>query len=150
MAELLGIVASSLTVLEVAAKAGERVIALKRLWDEIKNVPETIKNLMRQIDIIDPVLAQMEVDCAEFALRPGSMIWNDHSTKLSVYYCREAMQNLSGLISDLATDIDSAKRAKRGAAKLKVALKKETLANCECRLQNAVHLLMVAQQCYLA
>jgi hypothetical protein len=35
MAEILGIVSSCITIVEVAGKLGSRALRLKRLWDEV-------------------------------------------------------------------------------------------------------------------
>jgi len=99
---------------------------------------------MRQIEILDPVLDEIESDLGQqpaqpgsqgqLGMRPGSIIWNDQSTRLSLEYCRIAAKDLTSLIDNLTEHINSPRRTKRGASKIKVVLKKETLAKYEARL----------------
>lgn len=46
MAELLGII----TVVETAGKVGSSILKLKRLWDEVKDVPQSIRALMDELE----------------------------------------------------------------------------------------------------
>jgi len=149
MAELLGVVASGIAVVQVAAEVGDRALALKRLWDEIKDVPETITSLVSQIEVLTPILDQINIDFSQFSLRPGSIIWNDKGAQICASHCRRAKEELSRLAEDLSAHVDSTKRSRRGIAKIKVVMKKETLAKYETRLSRSLQLLSLANTCYL-
>ena len=149
MAELLGVVASGMAVVQVAAEVGDRALALKRLWDEIKDVPSTIRGYVDEIEMLTPVLDEMDQEFKDFALRPGSMIWNDQSAQRCLTHCRQAKEELSKLIDDLSMHVNSGQRSRRGVAKLKVVMKKETLSRYENRLKMALQLLNFAHMSYM-
>ncbi|KAK8135099.1 hypothetical protein PG984_007111 [Apiospora sp. TS-2023a] len=125
MAEVLGAVASSIALVEVAGKAGGAVIKLKKLWDETNNVPETIADLMMQIECLDPAIWEAETHFAQ-STPPLSF---------------GTMQPRGG--------INTAKRGRRKLAYLKVMLKKDELRSLEKRLETAVRMLQSAQNGYM-
>ncbi|KAK6224011.1 hypothetical protein LQW54_000157 [Pestalotiopsis sp. IQ-011] len=148
MAEVLGVVASGIAVVDAAGQIGSGIIKLRRLWDEIKDVPETINSLMQQLELLAMVIGEMETmqhSSAGDAIRP----FNSKGMQLSMIRCREAMNTLDDLVSKLAMHVDSEKRSKRAKAKLKVALSKDNLAQCHNRLKDTVQLLQFAQGLYL-
>ncbi|KAK7978784.1 hypothetical protein PG988_006274 [Apiospora saccharicola] len=147
MAEVLGAVASSIALVEVAGKDGGAVFKLKRLWDEINNVPETIADLMIQIECLDPAIWEAETHFAQPAISP--LLWNDAAARRSAQCCRTALQRLTDLVDDLSAQINTAKRGRRKIACLKVMLKKEELRSLEKRLETAVRMLQSAQNGYM-
>ncbi|ETS84903.1 hypothetical protein PFICI_02928 [Pestalotiopsis fici W106-1] len=129
MAELLGVVASAITVAEVAAKAGGAIPKLKALWDEIQNMENEL-NVYRA-SVINPILL------------------NDGAMRKSTQYCRESLQSLSHLVDDMSVQIQNQKKLRRGLAKAKIVLKKHVLVDLEARLRKALALLSLAQQSYM-
>ncbi|KAK7757364.1 hypothetical protein SLS62_000376 [Diatrype stigma] len=149
MAEIFGVVASSIAVAEVASKVGGVVPRLKRLWNEIQNVPDTINDLMKQIDILDPVIWEMETEINERRASINPMLFNDSALRKSTEYCRVAVSDLTHLVDELNTRVDTERKLKRRLGKLKVVLKAQTIADYERRLGKAVSILNLAQQSYL-
>lgn len=152
MAEILGAVASGLAVAEVGLKVGGTVWKLKRLWQQVHEVPETIKDLMRQIEIMDPVLANHETDLvvqnADLHEQPPTR--HSSPATLSAAYCREALNDLRCLIEDLDRAIKSETRSRRTFARMGVMLKKDTIRGFQDRLERAIKLLQWTQVNYLA
>ncbi|KAI4595135.1 hypothetical protein KJ359_007110 [Pestalotiopsis sp. 9143b] len=147
MAEVLGVVASGIAVVDAAGLIGSGIIKLRRLWNEIKDVPETINSLMQQLELLAVVIGEMETiqhSTAGDAMRP----FNSQGMKLSMMRCREALDTMDNLVSKLAMHVDSEKRSKRARARLKVALSKDNLVRCHDRLKDTVQLLQFAQGCY--
>ncbi|KAF3000018.1 hypothetical protein E8E14_004688 [Neopestalotiopsis sp. 37M] len=150
MAELLGVVASAITVAEVAAKAGGAIPKLKKLWDEVQNVPETIQDLLRQIEILDPMIWEMENELNTYRTSIiNPMLFDDTAMRRSTHYSRESLQNLSNIVDDMSIQIQHQKKVWRGLARAKVVLKKQVLADLEARLRKALTLLSLAQQSYM-
>ncbi|KAK8862805.1 ankyrin repeat-containing protein [Apiospora arundinis] len=89
MAEVLGAVASGIALAEVAWKAGGAVSKLKRLWNETKNVPETIADLMIQIECLDPAIWEAETHFVHTGLPPE--LWDDAAARKSANCCRIAL-----------------------------------------------------------
>ncbi|SPO02984.1 uncharacterized protein DNG_05665 [Cephalotrichum gorgonifer] len=148
MAEILGIVASGLTVVEVAARLGTGAFTLKRVWAQVKGAPQTITALVDEIGMISPLLEQLEADTTSLAL-PDHTTHSDPSAKQAVDFCRRALDEVSAITDDLTAQVNSAGKARRGAAKVKIALRKDLLADYENRLRWVVTILGLAQQYYL-
>ncbi|KAF7528026.1 hypothetical protein G7054_g10304 [Neopestalotiopsis clavispora] len=145
MAELVGLVASSIAIVETAGKVACAVLALKKLWDEIQDVPDTVRNLMTEIEVLEPILTVIEDDFSD----TGSRLPNDRASQLALAYCRKAVNDLEELVRHLSANLQAAKRSKRGRAKVRFILEKETLRKLQDRMQAAVRLLTLAQQTYL-
>jgi hypothetical protein len=143
MGEILGIVASGIAVAQLAQATGSVVLKLKQLWNEIENTGNTIQDLMDQIDCLDPALWEAERTFNQNIL--PSQVWDDTAAKNSARYCRIALQKLTGIVTDLSAEIDSAKRHQKSIGIMKVILKRKQLGAIENRLANAVRILHVAQ-----
>lgn len=145
MAEVLGTISSALAVAEVGLKVGGTMLKLRELWKEVQGVPETIRDLMREIDIMEPLLADIERDLQDDTSLDPSSAFNPAPGRMSASFCQEPLRELQGLVRDLSAGIGSAKKRKRGIAKVKVLLRKEDLNKFQSRLERAVRLLQSAQ-----
>ncbi|KAL2284391.1 hypothetical protein FJTKL_09086 [Diaporthe vaccinii] len=152
MAEILGAVASGLAVAEVGLKVGGTVSKLKKLWQEVHDVPATIQYLMRQIEMMDPILSDHEtnLDIQTTALPRQLLTCNGAPATQSTTYCREALNDLQRLAEDLDVALESEKRSRRTFARTRVVLKKETIKEFQYRLERAIRLLQWTQVNYLA
>lgn len=152
MAEILGAVASGLAVAEVGLKVGGTVWKLKRLWQQVHEVPETIQDLMRQIEIMEPVLVNHE---ANLQVRDAGLLEqlptpHGPPATLSAEYCREALNDLRNLVEDLDRAIKTETRSRRTFARVGVVLKKDTIRGFQDRLERAIKLLQWTQVNFLA
>lgn len=143
MAEILGAVASGLAVAEVGLKVGGTVWKLKKLWQEVHEVPATIRDLMRQIEMMDPILSDHETLPTRLSAYDGA------PTTQSAAHCREALNDLQCLVEDLNVAVDSERRSRRTFARMRVVLKKDTIKGFQDRLERATRLLQLAQVSYL-
>lgn len=152
MAEVLGAVASGLAIAEVGLKVGGTVWKLRRLWQQVHEVPETIQDLMRQIEMMDPILSDHEANLAIHSTAPlrHPPVYNAASAIQSAAYCREALGDLRRLVDDLDGAVESEKRSRRTLARMRVMLKKDTIKGFQDRLERAIRLLQWAQVNYLA
>lgn len=147
MAETLGVAASGITVAQISMQVGGTVLKLKKLWDEIKAVPDDIADLMEQIECLSPILCETENGFNQSGLPPIS--WDELASRPTSMYCRKALQNLTVMVDELSYQINSAKKRHRKIAAVKVVLKKDLLRKLERRLESAVRMLTLAQQSYL-
>jgi len=149
MAEALGIAASGIAVAQAAGSAAGIVLKLKRLWDDIKDVPESIQDLMEQIEYLGLALSEAEellgYNPGQAALSPPSK----RAAQQCLDYYRKSWQNLSHLVDELSAQINSNSRVGRKLGHLKFVLKKEQFKTLERRLRGAVSMLQLAQQFYL-
>lgn len=138
---LVGLVASSLTLLEVADKVTSGLFRLKRLWNEVKDVPEAIGDILTRLNVLIPVVVEIDEDIKE-----GSALSGNSAATLSLSYCQNAIDELTFVIDDLSHNIESVRGFRRNAARLKVVLKNETVSKYEKKLEWAIQLLLLAQQ----
>lgn len=151
MAEMLGTVSSAIAVVEVGLKVGGTLLKLREIWKEVQNVPQKIQDIMNQIDIYEPILAdfQRHLEVEHKTSQSGgtsALLGASIGTNTSTY-CREALHNLQDLVRDLSDQINSAKRWERGFGKLKVLLKKDDLTQFQLQLERASRLLQLAHMC---
>ncbi|KAJ3548018.1 hypothetical protein NM208_g1209 [Fusarium decemcellulare] len=145
MAEILGIVSSVITIVEVAGKLGASTIKLKRLWDEVHDVPASIRRCIEELELLAPAIEEMDL---EFQ-RTRDMVQHDSAARRSVEYSRKAMQTLEILIRDMEGQIASTRKSKKLLAQLKVRLKRDVIEEHQHRLQSALRLVNLSQQTYL-
>ncbi|KAF5710767.1 hypothetical protein FGLOB1_5297 [Fusarium globosum] len=145
MAEILGLASSIITIVEVAGKLGTNAIRLKRLWDEVQDVPSSIQRCIEQLEILAPAIEEMD---HEFE-KTRNMIQNDSAAKRSLEYSRKAVETLDTLVRDMETQISAAKTSKRLVAQLKVRIKRDVIEDQQLRLTSALQLLSLSQQTYL-
>ncbi|RYP07837.1 hypothetical protein DL765_008990 [Monosporascus sp. GIB2] len=148
MAEALGVAASGIAIAQVTSQVGVAVVKLKKFCDEVKDVPDDIANLLQQIDCLDPALCEAENSFESTGL--PAMLWNDAAAKRSTTYCRNALKALTEIVDEMAVQIKHHRRLNRKVASVKVVLRKDTLKKLEKRLENAVRMLTLAQQSYIA
>ncbi|KAM6532779.1 hypothetical protein FALCPG4_005829 [Fusarium falciforme] len=145
MAETLGVVSSIIAIVGVAGKLGTSTFKLKRLWDEVQDVPTNIQRCIEQLEILAPAIQEME---SEFE-QTREMVQNDTAAKRSLEYSQKAMDTLEALIRDMEGRIESARKSKKLLTQLKVRLRKDVLEEHQQRLQFALQLVSLSQQTYL-
>ncbi|KAK1584995.1 uncharacterized protein LY79DRAFT_591847 [Colletotrichum navitas] len=119
-------------------------VVLKKLWDEVQDVPNEISQLVRQLEVVRPVLAEME---SEFTQQTHK-VYHNSAANLSMEYCQQAVAELDALAEDLRSRIEAAKRSRRNITKLKVTFKKEQIRGYQEKIQFALQLLSLSQQTY--
>ncbi len=144
MAEVLGIVASSIAVVQAAQALSQAILSLTRLWGEVRDVPETIRHLVEDLELSGQIVAEIETEL--LGSSPDSL---SISQRLVIERCRQAHRDLSDLVDDLGADIASLRRQKKLFARVKVLLKKDSLEKYEKRLQRAWRFLNFAVQLHV-
>ncbi|KAI1410444.1 hypothetical protein F5Y13DRAFT_202241 [Hypoxylon sp. FL1857] len=142
MAEILGVIASAITVVEIAATTACAISRLKELHNEVQNVPSAIQDLIQQVKILEPFLREME------QIDNNPDLLNDAAIREVVRYCRSLLHELTKAVDDLYEQINIQKKLKRAIARSKVALKKQILSDFEKRLQKVVRMLSIAHESY--
>jgi hypothetical protein len=147
MAEVLGVVASGIAVVQAAQSLGAAAISLSRLWREVKDVPNTIQDLIEELEVSGQVVSVIE---SELGTPESSSSPLTSLLCLTIERCRQAHKNLEGLVNDLRADIASSRRRKKLLASVKVVLKKDMLESYERRLRRALRFLDSAVQLHTA
>lgn len=147
MAEAIGVAASGIALAEVAGKIVTTSLAIKRLIDDVKELPETFRLLLDQIDVLTPVLVEASSDTATgSAAAPSPM---DRALDAAAAQCSKALDQLKSLASELSDQIEKSRGFRRKVIAVKIALHKDAVAKHEKRLDKAVQLLLIAQQTYI-
>jgi len=139
MAEVLSVVASGIAVTQAAQTVGQAIFSVQ-LWREVKDAPETIQNMLDDLEVTGELVAAIEAELESSALSTGPD-GNSCLTPLqdlTIRRCRQIQKKLGDFVGDLAADIASSRKRKRLLAKAQVVLKKETLASYERRLEKAL------------
>ena len=146
MAELLGVISSSIALAEVVTKLTSSIIKLKDYWNQINDAPDELKWLIRETEMFGLILAEVEAHSAQHAL--ASSFMNNRATMQSLVLCKEASAELDIVVRDLGQNLNSPSRFHRSYAAVKMVAKKNKLEKYKTRLRNVTSLFSVSQQCY--
>ncbi|KAK1458881.1 hypothetical protein CMEL01_01880 [Colletotrichum melonis] len=139
MAEAFGVVVSAFTVVEIAGKLGSSTIKLKKLWNEVQDVPREINQLVEQVDILNAILTEMDVELSK-AGTPST-----GTSDASLRCCQQVANELEILATDLQQQILTAKKSRRSITKLRVTLKKDLIQSCQQKLHFALQMALLSQ-----
>jgi len=148
MAEALGLAASGIAVGQAVVTLGRAILAVKRLCDEVSELPESIAHFLAELEVLSPVVADAGVMLSERGSIPDGA-WNDGAARRAVEACQLAASSLEKLASKIQANIAAASGTKRRLASLKALLKKDELRLLEKRLESAIRVLMLAQNSHL-
>ncbi|KAF5002490.1 hypothetical protein FGRMN_315 [Fusarium graminum] len=145
MAEALGLASSIITLVGVAGKLGTSTVRLKRLWDEVQDVPANIRRCLDQLELLTPIIEDLETEFGQ----TRRMLQNDNAAKRSLEYSRKAAETLETLVRNMESQINVSKKSKRLAAQFKVMIKKDVVEEHQKQLHMAIQLVSLSQQTYL-
>lgn len=134
MADAVGLVASVITLSEVTNK----IIVLRDLWRQFKNVPHSIQNQLDQLEALNAVMAKVEAQAkSNTDLGIGTGV-------LGVRHCKQAALELDKVIQELQRRIQSTKLLQRTMAKFKAVLEQESISRAQRHLQEALQIMQLA------
>jgi hypothetical protein len=139
MAEALGLVASGISVAQLAGNITTSVIKLKDYWEQVRDAPAEIGYLVREIDSFGLILSHIQND------QKRQPLFDNACVQQSLRLCTEGADELSALVNELSNTIGGGRsgwRRKVGAAK--VVLKKEEIKKLKRRMKHAMQLLSLA------
>jgi hypothetical protein len=146
MAEVVGIVASSISIGELVAQIGSGVLRLKGYWGAVKEAPERIFDLLEEIDDLNSILADVEDDQLRNPI--SSLLLDNTSESKCLLHCQRAADRLKELAAALGTDLNASSQLNKKWAATKVILKKDKIERYIRKLERSARLLVLAHQCY--
>ena len=146
MAEVVGIVASSVTIGTLATGISSSIFKLKSYWDQIQDAPDDIRDLLEELEDLGCIIADIEEDQQQNPV--SSIILDSTSSTRCLQRCRQGADRLKDLADDLSADIGSSNRLKFKRASAKIILKKAQIEKFRARLERAVRLLTLSHQLY--
>ncbi|KAK8033636.1 hypothetical protein PG991_003034 [Apiospora marii] len=136
MAEMLGAVASGISIAQFAGSIIKTGFRIKTLLDDVRDVPEDLQRHLGQIQVLASLLA--EVDHG-LSISNGALL-------AAAEQCRQAALELDVLATELSNQVQSSQGFNRRFRSLQAVLQKSTLARHEKRMQASMQMLMLALQ----
>lgn len=146
MAEILGAVASGLSIARAAGEILSTGLKLKLLLDEICDAPESCKFLLGQVEIIATALCDLNLNDVPKADISAALCT---SLRAATIQCRYAAEQLSCAIIELSTQLETYRGFRRKVVAARLLFKKGLLTKLEHRLYTAVQCLTLTQQLYI-
>ena len=146
MAEVIGVIASGISVAQLAGQVTHSVLKLKSYWEQIEKVPTEIRCLMRKLDSLNTILGHIQEGQARKAL--PDLVFANACVEQSLELCKEGEDQLSALVEELREKIDGKTGWKKRIASAKVVLRKEELKILKRRMKNSISLLTLAYGCH--
>jgi hypothetical protein len=143
MAELVGVVASSIAVAQLASQIAQNIRNIHNFWQSIRDAPKDLSEALEELELLGDTLVELHKILGRHAGRqlPGA------SAIRCMQYCRKVADDLEAIVVDLHKGSDDKKSRRRWAA-IKVALKKRALQDFQQRLDRAKSMLTLAISCY--
>ncbi|OQD98846.1 hypothetical protein PENSOL_c008G11130 [Penicillium solitum] len=146
MAEAIGIASGAITFATVVVQVGQSILTLKNCWDEMRDAPEDIRKLVREIELLGLILADIEDDLSQDSIY-SALQDNKHALK-SFNLCKDAAEDLNAICMDLSRDVHPSSRMRRSYKALRIVMQNGKIEKYRSRLQNVIQLLTLSQQCY--
>jgi hypothetical protein len=137
------VVAAVVTFGTVAAQLAVVSVKLRRLWDEVTDVPDRIRELLADIEHVQLLFAEMEASMQDPAYPNLPLsFWTGPLMKHSLYRARRALADLQSVTEELSKQL----KTKRNVLKQKlVAIRgfvdKDKIQALESRLARCLDLL---------
>lgn len=141
MAEILGIVASGISVAQLAGQITALGFKLTSILQDIQGAPDELNIRLEQLQMFALVL-QGPLDCGGEAL-PSPLL------RRASLHCQKCLSELTDMLEDLSTQISNSRGIRRKMAKSRVILKRDAWTKIERQLSCSVELLSMANQVYM-
>ena len=122
------------------------VARLRSYWSQVKDVPDDIHHLLREIGALDLILYQIQSDQLQGA-RPSDAIFGPLalvSLRKSHEMCKDGLDELRRLVNVLAQKIGKKKGWRKTVGCAKVVLKNEEVRRLRKKMKSAVRFLTLA------
>jgi hypothetical protein len=146
MAEVLGVVASGISIGALVGQIASSVVKLKSYMDLVKDAPEDIRILVDEIEDLQLLISDIEDDRARNPYT--ELLLESSSASRCLAHCRRGVERLRRVVDAMAVDFSSIKPMKRKWVAASVVWKRETLEKYKAELASAVRLLTLSHQIY--
>jgi hypothetical protein len=146
MAEVVGVVASGISIGSLTVHIATSISKLKSFWDNIQEAPEDITSLIEEISDLHELLADIEDDQRRNPI--SSLLLDGTVSSRCLEHCKRAADRLSELVDKISMDIQSSSRVKRKWVAAKVVLKRDRLEKYRSKMERTIRLMTLSYQCY--
>jgi hypothetical protein len=142
MAEIVGVVASGISIVQVAGQLLGCIEKLRALHRSMRDVPEDLQSTLKDIETIEQVFSQVQAfDESCFSDQALSFL------RASLENCQAAASALENLITGAILPLKTQSKL-RTKHLLQAVFKKEDMKELKVRLESAKALLQLAVSCY--
>ena len=146
MAEVLGAVASGVTMGALAGQIALSVLKLKSFLEAIKDAPENIRFLIDEIESVQFLLADIEDG---FPQNPyAERLVQNHSISRCLLLCERGVEKLTRLVNEIDTELHKVGFLRRKLAGVKLVWRRDRLDKYNTELESSVRLLALSYQVY--
>lgn len=147
MAELIGVVASSLTIGSLATGIANSAIKLRSIWNQVHDAPDDILYLIEELEHISYMLADSE----EFQQRNpmSSLVLDSTSISRCLQRCKTEVDRLKEFTDRLSNDLEHSSKFKKKRAAAKIVLKKDQINRYKDRLDRTLRALTMSHEIYI-
>ncbi|KAF2967483.1 hypothetical protein GQX73_g6095 [Xylaria multiplex] len=126
MAELIGAVASGITLAQVAGGIIQTSFKIKRLMSECDEIPARLETLLNQIEILAPIVSEASTNNGALPLQ-ASLNGALHN---ATTHCQMALDQLNSIAETLSSQIEVSRGIKRKFKLVKALLKGDQIIQC--------------------
>ena len=134
---------SSAVTTSLAGNLVKATITIKQLCDKFQDVPDRITWLVDQLEMLQPMVMDMETTLASSDAKP-------EVAQMCISRCTKALKDLEKISEELKADLSSTNFAKRARARAKAVMKHDRIQQYQERVGGAVQILILCHQTYLA
>jgi hypothetical protein len=144
MAEAIAVVASGVSIAQLAGQVAASTAKLKGYWKLVKQAPSDIEHLVGEIDSLSLLMTSTQNN-------QGALSWglDDSYLQHCLKRCEEGSKELRLVVEDLERLLEANGKWKRKVGAAKVVFRKDDIKRLKKRLESAVRLLQLAQVCYM-
>ena len=146
MAEVIGVVASGISIATLAAQIAGSIVKLKSYWNEVKDAPEDIWLLMEELEGFKTLFSIIQGNLQRDSISNTTAASISASECLD--NCQKGAKRLQKLTNDLYTDINASRGTKLRWVSAKVVMKKDKIKRYKSRLKSSIGLLSLSYQSY--
>ena len=145
MTEIVGAVASGISIGTLIIGVTSSIVKLKHCFEQVHAAPDDITDLIEELEDLGFILADMEDQQRNPTFR---LIIDSTSFSRCLQHCKQGADRLEGLTMTLSADLDAASNLRRKWGSAKVVLKNAQLDRYRVRLERAIRLLTLSHQSY--
>ena len=146
MAELVGVVASGITIGTLAAQIASSITKLRSYRNQVQNAPEDIQDMIHELEALNHLLASVEHDLSRSNV--SSLAFSSQSVSQCLEQCKQASVRLEELTDSLSKDLRAESMSKRRWASAKIVLKKDRIERHKGKLERSIRILSFSYQVY--
>ena len=140
MAEVLGVVASGVSVAQVAGQLLSCIQGLRALCRALRDTPGELQGILEELEILGEIFYQLE------AVQTVTSLPGDSALRASLTHCRKAATKLETLANRGSRTPQRSKH--KTLSRVKAVLKLEEVRELKVQLEAAKSLLHLAMTCY--